>query len=112
PEDTAARRDDGIAARLEGQLALRRGDRERAAEWFAAAAQASADCRDMRDVVESLVGMLASSDDPGARRTTLDWLDQVCRSSGISLLPRERVLVEAVERELADPGPTGGTAAE
>lgn len=39
----------------------------RAAEWFAAAERASVgdrDVRDVRDVVESLVGLVASAEDP------------------------------------------------
>ncbi|NJP30638.1 ATP-binding protein [Micromonospora thermarum] len=83
---------DGICALIEGNLALHRGDRELAAEWFAAAAEAAADSQDRRDLVEALVGLAASTADPAA----LDRLDEVCRSSGIRLLPHEEQLLYAL----------------
>ncbi|MBQ1074140.1 XRE family transcriptional regulator [Micromonospora sp. C31] len=83
------RPEDGICALIEGNLALLRGDRELAAEWFAAAAEAGADGQDRRDVVEALVGLAASSGDPGV----LDRLDRVCRQSGVRLLPQEEELL-------------------
>jgi tetratricopeptide (TPR) repeat protein len=86
-------RDAGICALIEATLALRRGDREWAAEWYAAAAQAYAGYRDLRDVAEALVGLVASADDPQARSAARERLDQVCREGGITLLPRERKLI-------------------
>ncbi|MER7472710.1 XRE family transcriptional regulator, partial [Micromonospora sp. NPDC000018] len=86
-----ARPEDGICALIEGNLALRRGDRELAAEWFAAAAEAGAEGQDRRDVVEALVGLAASTADPAV----LDRLDRACRRSGIRLLPQEEELLYA-----------------
>jgi hypothetical protein len=45
-------------------------------------------------VVEALVGLAASTADPGV----LDRLDRVCRESGISLLPQEQELLYALTR--------------
>ncbi|WBB78285.1 helix-turn-helix domain-containing protein [Micromonospora sp. WMMD882] len=84
------RAEDGLCALLEATVALHRGDREVAAEWFAAAAEAT--CRGRRDVVEALVGMTASTGD-GA---LLDRLDRVCREDGIRLLPQEEALLYAL----------------
>ncbi|MEV1332842.1 helix-turn-helix domain-containing protein [Micromonospora costi] len=81
----------GICALVEGHLALHRGDRELAAEWFAAAA-ADAEEQDRRDVVEALVGLAASTGDPAV----LDRLDGVCREDGIRLLPQEVGLLYAL----------------
>ncbi|GAB3949489.1 hypothetical protein GCM10027614_48400 [Micromonospora vulcania] len=78
-----------VCALIEGNLALHRGDRELAAEWFAAAAEAG---QSRRDVVEALVGLAASTADPAI----LDRLDQVCRESGIRLLPEETALLYAL----------------
>ncbi|QGN46106.1 helix-turn-helix domain-containing protein [Micromonospora sp. WMMC415] len=83
---------DGICALIEGNLALHRGDRELAAEWFAAAAEAAADGQDRRDLVEALVGLAASTADPA----TLDRLDEVCRNGGVRLLPHEEQLLYAL----------------
>ncbi|MDG4834666.1 helix-turn-helix domain-containing protein [Solwaraspora sp. WMMD1047] len=102
-DDGMAYRDDGICALIEATLALRRGDREWAAEWFGAAAQAYQGCRDLRDVVESLVGLVASSDDPEARDDALARLEQVCAEGAITLLPLERALIGSVGVRI--PGP-------
>ncbi|MET7950049.1 helix-turn-helix domain-containing protein [Micromonospora sp. NPDC005324] len=77
----------GLCALIEGNLALHRGDRELAAEWFAAAADQAG--QDRRDVVEALVGLAASTADPAV----LDRLDRVCAESGIRLLPQESGLL-------------------
>ncbi|MEU5908524.1 helix-turn-helix domain-containing protein [Micromonospora sp. NPDC047527] len=79
----------GICALIEGNLALHRGDRELAAEWFAAAVEAD---HDRRGVVEALVGLAASTGDP----IVLDRLDRVCEESGIRLLPQESGLLYAL----------------
>lgn len=79
----------GTWALIEGNLALHQGDRELAAEWFAAAADAA---QDRRDVVEALVGLAASTADPAI----MDRLDQVCQESGIRLLPQESGLLYAL----------------
>ncbi|MGK5737656.1 ATP-binding protein [Micromonospora sp. URMC 103] len=81
----------GICALIEGNLALYRGDRELAAEWFAAA-EAGAEEQHQRDVVEALVGLAASTGDPAV----LDRLEQVCRENGIRLLPQEEGLLYAL----------------
>ncbi|MFR9774432.1 ATP-binding protein [Micromonospora sp. MS34] len=88
----ARRPEDAVCALIEGHLALRRGDRELAAEWFEAAAAAAVDGRDRRDLIEALVGLAASTADV----TVLDRLDRARRSSGISLLPREEELLYAL----------------
>jgi len=85
---------DGICGLIEGTLALRRGDRELAAEWFAVAAEAGANGQDRRDLVEALVGLAASTADP----SVLDRLDEICRVSGIRLLPPEVEALAAVAR--------------
>ena len=64
PVDTSSPGTTGICALIEATLAVQRGDREWAAEWFAAAAQASTGARDLRDVAEALVGVVATADDP------------------------------------------------
>ncbi len=93
------RREEGACALIEANIALRRGDRELAAEWFAAAAEAAVDGQDRRDVVEALVGLAASTGDPDV----LDRLDRACREGGISLLPREAALLSRVPPGAARP---------
>jgi predicted ATPase/transcriptional regulator with XRE-family HTH domain len=85
--------EDGAGAIVEAAIALRRDERERAAEWFAVAARAYDGGHDLRDVVEALVGWLASTDDDEQRAALLHRLILVCRTGGISLLPRERALI-------------------
>jgi predicted ATPase len=94
-----ARREHGVCALIEANIALHRGDRELAAEWFAAAAEAAADGQDRRDVVEALVGLAASTGDPHA----LDRLHRACREAGISLLPGEAALLADVAPQAAQP---------
>ena len=86
-------RDDGICALIEATLALRQGDREWAAEWYGAAARAYQGDRDLRDVVESLVGLVACSDGQDARQGAVDRLIRVCQEGEITLLPIERALI-------------------
>ncbi|AVT30955.1 XRE family transcriptional regulator [Plantactinospora sp. BC1] len=93
--DEVPPRDDGICALIEASLAMWRGDREWAAEWYAAAVRACEGSRDLRDVAEALVGLVASTDEPAARAAAVRRLDQVCREGAIVLLPRERALVDA-----------------
>ncbi|MEU8419967.1 helix-turn-helix domain-containing protein [Micromonospora sp. NPDC048835] len=88
----------GLCALIEGNVALHRGDRELAAEWFAAAADHAGP--DRRDVVEALVGLAASTADPAV----LDRVDRVCVESGIRLLPHESGLLYALNA--ARGGPT------
>ncbi|MEU4552718.1 ATP-binding protein [Micromonospora violae] len=80
----------GLCALIEGNLALHRGDRELAAEWFAAAAGHPG--QERRDVVEALVGLAASTAD----LAVLDRLGRVCAESGIRLLPQESGLLYAL----------------
>ncbi|MGC4833506.1 ATP-binding protein [Micromonospora vinacea] len=80
----------GLCALIEGNLALHRGDRELAAEWFAASADNAG--QDRRDAVEALVGLAASTADPAV----LDRLDRVCAEHGIRLLPQESGLLYAL----------------
>jgi predicted ATPase/transcriptional regulator with XRE-family HTH domain len=81
-----------VCALVEGHVALHLGDRELAAEWFAAAAEAALAGPDRRDVVEALVGLAASTADVAV----LDRLDQARRASGITLLPQEEELLYAL----------------
>ncbi|MGI5146419.1 ATP-binding protein [Plantactinospora sp. CA-294935] len=100
--DEIAPRDDGICALIEASLAMQRGDREWAAEWYAAAVRACEGSRDLRDVAEALVGLVASTDDPAARNAAVKRLAQVCREGGIVLLPRERALIDAADVDRTD----------
>ncbi|WP_446217636.1 ATP-binding protein [Micromonospora sp. IBHARD004] len=88
----AGRPEDAVCALIEGNLALYQGDRELAAEWFAAAAEAGVDGQDRRDVVEALVGLAASTADV----RVLSRLDEVRRAGGVSLLPQEEALLYAL----------------
>ncbi|MEU0155710.1 ATP-binding protein [Micromonospora fulviviridis] len=106
PEGGDARPEEAVCALIEGHLALHRGDRELAAEWFTAAADhatggerqdrtAAAEIAgggERRDLVEALVGLAASTAEVGV----LDRLDRVCRANGIRLLPREEALLYAL----------------
>lgn len=85
---------DGVRSTIEGWLAWHRGDRALAAEWFAAAASASAGRHDARDLVEALVWLAVCGPDE-ERPGVLAHLAEVCRQSGISLLPTERALLSA-----------------
>ncbi len=82
--------DDGMAAMIEGYLAWAAGDAGTATERFAAAADALAGQYDLRDVVEALVGVAASTDDPTRRQQVLDELNALCARTHISLLPVEK----------------------
>jgi hypothetical protein len=82
--------DPAVVELVEAYLALAEGDRAVAAERFAAAAEALTGKHDVRDVVEALVGLAASTDDPDRRSRTLADLDELCKRSGVSLLARER----------------------
>lgn len=96
PETASGSRtgESGEVAAVEAMLALQRGDRELAAEWFTVAARAYAGDRDLRDVAEALVGLVASTDEPEAKMAARHWLSSICKEGGITLLPRERALVE------------------
>ncbi|MET7834028.1 helix-turn-helix domain-containing protein [Micromonospora sediminicola] len=83
------RTEDALRGLIEGQVALHRGDRELAAEWFAAAAEAASGGADRRDLVEALVGLAASTGEVAV----LDRLDRARQATGVSLLPREEELL-------------------
>ncbi|WBC13210.1 helix-turn-helix domain-containing protein [Micromonospora sp. WMMA1998] len=83
------RTEDALRGLIEGQVALHRGDRELAAEWFAAAADAASGGADRRDLVEALVGLAASTGEVAV----LDRLDRARQATGVSLLPREEELL-------------------
>jgi predicted ATPase/DNA-binding XRE family transcriptional regulator len=82
--------DPAVVELIEAYLALADRDRPAAAERFAAAADALTGKHDVRDVVEALVGLAASTDDPHRRAAVLSDLDELCQRSGVSLLARER----------------------
>ena len=84
---------DGPAAVVEGAIALRLGEEKRAAENFAAAAKAYDGGHDPRDTVEALVGLVRSTPDPDRRQEAVWRLGELCRTGGITLLPRERGLL-------------------
>jgi predicted ATPase len=87
PEDQLP---DGPAAVVEAAVALGRGEQKRAAECYARAAEAYDGAHDPRDVVEALVGLIASTPDQEERTSAVRRLADLCRSGGITLLPRER----------------------
>ncbi|GII22226.1 XRE family transcriptional regulator [Planosporangium mesophilum] len=84
---------DGTRAMIGGYLALARGERAHAAKLFESAAGALLGHHDARDVVEALVGVAASTDDPAGREPLLAQLDEVCQRGGLVLLPRDRALL-------------------
>ncbi|HEX8629663.1 MAG TPA: tetratricopeptide repeat protein, partial [Catenuloplanes sp.] len=85
--------DDPACAVVEATIAMHRGERERAAEWFRVAAQLYEGGHDVRDVVTALVGLAASTDHREQRAAVVERLAEVCRRGGITLLPQERELL-------------------
>jgi hypothetical protein len=81
---------DGPAAVVEAAIALREGEQKHAAECFARAAEAYDGAHDPRDVVEALVGLIVSTEDPDDRGSAVQRLAELCRSGGITLLTRDR----------------------
>jgi tetratricopeptide (TPR) repeat protein len=84
---------DGPATIVEAVIALRRGEDKQAAESFAAAAEAFAGGHDPRDTVEALIGIVRSTPEAERRQEALVKLADLCRTGGITLLPRERDLL-------------------
>jgi tetratricopeptide (TPR) repeat protein len=82
--------DPAVVELIEAYLALAERDRASAAHRFAAAAEALTGQHDVRDVVEALVGLVASTDDPRRRAWARSELDELCRRSEVRLLARER----------------------
>jgi predicted ATPase/DNA-binding XRE family transcriptional regulator len=93
---------DGPAAVVEATIALQQGEDKRAAEMFTAAAQAYAGSHDPRDTVEALVGVVRSTPDPERRQEAVAQLAELCRTGGITLLPRERELLGPEALRLLD----------
>ncbi|HEX8930950.1 MAG TPA: tetratricopeptide repeat protein, partial [Actinomycetota bacterium] len=87
PEDQPA---DGSAVVVEAAIAMRLGEQKRAAECYARAAEAYGGAHDPRDVVEALVGLIASTPDQEERVQAVRRLAELCRTGGITLVPRER----------------------
>ncbi|WP_199513282.1 ATP-binding protein [Nucisporomicrobium flavum] len=81
---------DGPAAVVTGAVALQRGDADRAAEAFTAAIEAYDGGHDPRDAVEALIGLIRSTRDLDRRAKAVHRLTELCRTAGITLLPREQ----------------------
>jgi predicted ATPase/DNA-binding XRE family transcriptional regulator len=90
PEDQAA---DGSALMVEAAIAMGRGEHKRAAECYAGAAEAYGGAHDPRDVVEALVGLIASTPDAEERVSAVGRLSALCRAGAITLVKRERDLL-------------------
>jgi predicted ATPase/transcriptional regulator with XRE-family HTH domain len=86
---------DGPAAVVEAAIALRQGEMKHAAQCYAWAAEAYGGTHDPRDVMEALVGLIASTPDDQERAEAVGRLTALCRAGGITLLPRERRLLGA-----------------
>ena len=84
---------DGPAAIVEAAIAFRRGEDKRAADGYARAAEAYAGGHDPRDVVEALIGLVASTPDRDQREAARRRLAELCRATGIRLVRRERALL-------------------
>ncbi|MEV6489847.1 helix-turn-helix domain-containing protein [Actinoplanes sp. NPDC051633] len=84
---------DGPAAVVAAAIAMRRGEERVAAESFARAVDAYAGGHDPRLVVDALVGLVVCTPDPEPRHAALRRLDDLCRTGGITLLPRELKLL-------------------
>ncbi|GLY99200.1 helix-turn-helix domain-containing protein [Actinoplanes sp. NBRC 103695] len=85
---------DGSAAAVEAAIAQATGDRKRAAESYARAADAYRGSQDPRDIVEALIGLAVTTTDPERRAAALTQIDELCRSGGITLLPYEKALLD------------------
>ena len=85
---------EGGIALVEAYLALHVGDRASAAWWFAAARQTLVGQPDVRDVIEALVGLVATADDAAAVSRAQAELTAVCETSAVTLLARDRRLID------------------
>ena len=81
---------DGPVAVVEAAVALRLGEQKYAADCYARAADAYEGAHDVRDGVEALVGLIITTPDLDHRAAAVRRLAALCRSGGITLLPRER----------------------
>lgn len=93
PADQPDQGDDPRCALIEATIAIRRGDRELAVEWFAVAARSLGSGTDPRDAVEALLGLVLSAETTAARLVALDRLVAACSDTGIKLLPEQRQAV-------------------
>jgi predicted ATPase/transcriptional regulator with XRE-family HTH domain len=84
---------EAVCAAIEGRVAFVRGDRQAAAEWFAAAVTAARRGQDRRDVVEALACLAACMTGGDRRARVLAELDRVADGGGFVLLPVERELL-------------------
>ncbi|MEV4640840.1 helix-turn-helix domain-containing protein [Actinoplanes sp. NPDC049548] len=84
---------DGPVALVEGALALLRGDERRAVESYTVALAAYEGDYDPRHTVEALVGLIRSTSGPDQRAKVVHRLSEMCRTGGITLLPRDRKLI-------------------
>ena len=90
---------------IEARLALARGDRVGAAEWFESAVAGFRHGQDRRDLVEALVGLAACTSEPLRRAAVMADLERVAAESGVTLLPFElRLLAENSLRTPCGPG--------
>ncbi|MEV6342103.1 helix-turn-helix domain-containing protein [Actinoplanes sp. NPDC051851] len=80
---------DGAASLVEGAIALRRGEPKRAAECFGRACEVY-EGGDPRPHVTALVGLIASVPDHDDRVAAVRRLAELCRETGVRLLPRDR----------------------
>lgn len=95
---------DGLSTLVEARLAVAHGDRDAAAERFAAAVAELAGCPEPRHVVEALVGLAACTSEPAQRRRVLARLSEVTRSGGFALLSNERALLAVARQKEARGG--------
>lgn len=77
----------------EAVVSLRRGEQKQAADCFIRAAEAYGGAHDPRDLVEALVGLIVSTPERETRTAAIQRLAELCRSGGITLVPRERHLL-------------------
>jgi predicted ATPase len=82
--------EDGSSLMVEAAIALQRGEQKRAADCYARAAEAYGGAHDPRDVVEALVGLIASSPEGEERTRVVRRLADLCDAGGITLVKRER----------------------
>ncbi|QSB14860.1 helix-turn-helix domain-containing protein [Natronosporangium hydrolyticum] len=91
----------GSCALIEARLALARGDRVLAAEWFGAAAGQLVGGGEARDRLTALLELALVADEP-QRRQVCHELAQLCQVGGFVLLDRERARLTAAGIDIAD----------
>jgi predicted ATPase/transcriptional regulator with XRE-family HTH domain len=85
--------EDPACAVVEAAIALARGQRTLASSWYAAAADAYEGGHDLRDVVQALVGLVASTDDAAERERAIERITAIVDSAGMVLTDRERAVL-------------------